>query len=476
VGEAGRTNVARVEQQIWAFGPFSPSCGSPWRAADAEDVKLVSSATSTRSRQSVLQRGAPAFLGVVVILVLGIGALRVGQSNLDAAARDRVASRERLVTAQREQMAYYLDPAHQTTAGRVTLVQPDDTAGQAELLKGVHDDESSPALVAVLLDPNGQVLQSYPQGATVDVGVLGGAWDRARQGQAGVSEAFRRNGDIVTATLWPVGPGTPWGVVVAVSAPAQASRQAFLESLGSMNAEPGGLFLADANGIAVNAWDPSRIGQPMLNAADLANVPTGESATITSSRQGMETTTIATRLADGYTFGFEQETDKLLGDLRATQHQRDLTLLAVLCAALAGLAFFQLARELAARRAEAKVDALLANSQDLVVVADGHGALTFVSAAIESLLGESPRQWLARPLTSVCHPSDEARVERLLIHADTGTLLNVRLRGAGATYKWFDIEASDLRTHPEVGGGPAHVPRDRRAQGAGGRALPSGNS
>src|SRR5437868_6623463 len=87
-------------------------------------VKSLPSSTRPSSVRSVLHRGAPALLGVLVVVVLGAGALRLGQSNLDAAAQDRVGSRQRLVQAQRNQMASYLDPAQQTTSGQVAFLQP----------------------------------------------------------------------------------------------------------------------------------------------------------------------------------------------------------------------------------------------------------------------------------------------------------------------------------------------------------------
>jgi diguanylate cyclase (GGDEF)-like protein len=53
------------------------------------------------------------------------------------------------------------------------------------------------------------------------------------------------------------------------------------------------------------------------------------------------------------------------------------------------------------------------------------------------------------------HPGDVARLEELLDGAGSGrgeSLADVRLRRGDGRYRWFDIEAVDLRDHPEVAG------------------------
>ena len=149
--------------------------------------------------------------------------------------------------------------------------------------------------------------------------------------------------------------------------------------------------------------------------------------------------------------GFEQLTDDLMGDLREAQQQRNLSLIAILAVSLTALVLFQIAREVAARRAEARFSALLRNGQDMIAVVDGHGQLSFLSAAVENLLGHQEDDWRHRPLADLCHPEDVPRLAALLAEP-TSTLLNLRLRTSSGEYRWFDVEASDLRGHPEVGG------------------------
>ena len=60
------------------------------------------------------------------------------------------------------------------------------------------------------------------------------------------------------------------------------------------------------------------------------SLPRNASRVWTVDRNGTEVTLAGTALGNGYALLFEQETDKLYGDLRAAQHQRDVTLLAVL--------------------------------------------------------------------------------------------------------------------------------------------------
>src|SRR5690606_22208449 len=109
-----------------------------------------------------------------------------------------------------------------------------------------------------------------------------------------------------------------------------------------------------------------------------------------------------------------QSTDHLFGDLRASQRLQTMLLLGVLAVALAALVVFQFARERSARRAESRVHALMKNSQDLVLVVDGDGTLTFVSPAIEGLLGHTAEALEREPLTALCHEDETAKARALI--------------------------------------------------------------
>jgi diguanylate cyclase (GGDEF)-like protein/PAS domain S-box-containing protein len=234
----------------------------------------------------------------------------------------------------------------------------------------------------------------------------------------------------------------------------RTSVQALVVQLGAQNGAPGGLFVTDAKGVVVEAAEPGLIGRQFLTPDEVRGLPTEDEQAVTRStaRHGDDTTVIAARLPNGFAMGFEQRTDALLGDLHDAQHQRDLTLLGILGVSLTALVLFQLAREITARRAEARIHSLLRNGQDLIAVVDGDGVVAFLSAAIENLLGQRDDVWNHRPLADLCHPDDRSRLAALLADAGSGPLLNLRLRTAGGEHRWFDVEASDLRDHPEVAG------------------------
>ena len=98
---------------------------------------------------------------------------------------------------------------------------------------------------------------------------------------------------------------------------------------------------------------------PAQTAAEVEALPGGEVVTWTADRDGREHTYAGTRLAGGYALVFEQATDLLYGDLREAEGQRSRALIILLVIAVGGIAGIQFLRERAARREEARVEALL---------------------------------------------------------------------------------------------------------------------
>jgi diguanylate cyclase (GGDEF)-like protein/PAS domain S-box-containing protein len=402
----------------------------------------------------MLRRSLPAALGVLVIAVLGVAALQIGKSNLGAAEADRMASRTGLLNSYRKNIANGLDPWQRTPVTSIPRLAPEAGPVNEALLKQIMADRAGGVVFSAILTAEGRMVQSVPADTTIDVGLLGHTWDDARAGRAGVADAFQRNDEQITATAWPLGEGRPWGVLVMGESLSRTSVQALVVQIGAQNGAPGGLFVTDTKGVVVESAEPGLLGQQFLTPDEVRALP-GEDADVAvraSIRHGDDTTIIAARLPNGFAMGFEQRTDVLLGDLRAAQHQRDLTLLGILGVSLTALVLFQLAREIAARRAEARIHSLLRNGQDLIAVVDGAGQVTFLSAAIENLLGQRDDVWNHRPLGDLCHADDRPRLAALLADAGSGPLLNLRLRTVGGEHRWFDVEASDLRDHPEVAG------------------------
>jgi diguanylate cyclase (GGDEF)-like protein/PAS domain S-box-containing protein len=147
--------------------------------------------------------------------------------------------------------------------------------------------------------------------------------------------------------------------------------------------------------------------------------------------------------------------DKIYGDLQVGQGERNLTTALVLFAAIAGLVWVHLRRHGALRRSEERLDALLEHAHDVVVVLDAGGQATFVSSAVRGLLGYEPADLEGASLLQLIHPEDRDRAGGLVggtLYGAPGAGTDVRLRDAGGGYRWFDIDATDLREHPEVAG------------------------
>jgi diguanylate cyclase (GGDEF)-like protein/PAS domain S-box-containing protein len=398
----------------------------------------------------MVQRALPALLGFVIIVVLGGVALLIGRTNLAAAEQDRLNDRRETVQTLAGNVADQASPDTDAPRVAATPFSPTATALNETLLKQflISDD---PAALVALVTADGRTIASNPPGQSVDVAAFSDNWKTALTGKNVTGDVIEARGTVSYPALVPVGGPQPWAVLVSLK-PARGASQEFMEQIGSLNGRPGGLAVLDRKGVAYSAWSTGRNGQRVLTQPERDALPTGTATVWTRAIDGTEWTFVGTRVSEANALVFEQRTDDLFGDLRAAQGTRDLTLLAVLAAALVALVVFQLARERAARRAEAKVHALLKNSQDLVLVAGADGRLGFVSPAIEGLLGSTPEQWTGRSIIDGLHADDVDAVLGLLADPASGPLLNVRLRGDDGAHRYFDVEARDLRDHAEVGG------------------------
>jgi diguanylate cyclase (GGDEF)-like protein/PAS domain S-box-containing protein len=151
----------------------------------------------------------------------------------------------------------------------------------------------------------------------------------------------------------------------------------------------------------------------------------------------------------------EVPAEEFYADLRVGQRARDLSLLAIVLVAIAGLAIVNHRRERALRRSEARLDALLQNAHDVVVVVDERGRASFISSAVHRLLGYEVADRLGIPLADLAHPDDHDRLITVIpAVVDHGEMLatDVRLRDASGRYHWYDIDAVDRRDDPHIGG------------------------
>jgi diguanylate cyclase (GGDEF)-like protein/PAS domain S-box-containing protein len=388
------------------------------------------------------------------VLALAALSISLGQANLRGAEQHRLDERSNLT----KQIGSYVRQAYPPDKLRAAV---DDTpfnasspALNALLLQQFQvSPTGDPNVVVALFDRNGKQTAARPEKNDLTVGLLGDAWTKALAGQVGASQTFPFGGEVLRANALPVGAGTPWAVLVAVTR--DESGQQFEQRLGGLGTKRGGFFSVDARGAVLTSWDPDhfRLGSVQLSEAELTALrATGYRKWFTGSGNDKAVHIGSYDPETGYTQAFTQRTTDLFADLRATQRIQDRLVLAVLVVALAGLLLLGWRRERTARRSAARVHALLKNAHDLVLVVAADSTTSFVSPAIEDLLGYDEAAWTGRPLLEMVHPDDAGRVAVMLRDAAQGRLLNVRLRAFDGTIRWFDVESSVLNADEDLSG------------------------
>ncbi len=101
--------------------------------------------------------------------------------------------------------------------------------------------------------------------------------------------------------------------------------------------------------------------------------------------------------------------------------------------------------ELAGRRSEERLSALIKNSSDIVCVLDAESSVRWVSPSMQSTLGHDPEALVDHDLTELVHPEDVRRVHALvsaiaLQPPGQRSLVEFRIGSAGEE-GWRDVEA-----------------------------------
>ncbi len=397
----------------------------------------------------------PLILGLVVVLALAALSISLGRANVGDAEHERLAERGRLV----RQIGSYVTQAYDADKLRNDVARAPFNPSSPEVNELLLQQfqvtpTGDPNIIVALFDRSGKQIASRPKRNDLAVGVLGDAWQQALGGQVKETQTFRLGDQVLRAYAVPVGAGPrPWAVLVAV--PREESGQQFHQRLKGLGADSGGLSTVDARGIVLTSWDPASIGSQQLSTAEMDALhasPTGFREWYSGEGRDRTVTMAAVNPNSGYAQVFSQRTEVLFADLHRAQHLRDGTVLAVLVVALAGLGLLGWRRERTARRAAARLHALLKNAHDIVLVVDRSSTLTFVSPAIEDLLGHDETAWTGHPLFDLVHPDDAGRVAAVVADACDGRLLNVRLRASDGSVRWFDIESSEVSGDERLSG------------------------
>jgi diguanylate cyclase (GGDEF)-like protein/PAS domain S-box-containing protein len=416
--------------------------------------------TDRRSWRSRARHLLPLLIaGTMVAGIAGVGSLQEQRAG-SAAENRRIVERSDITMRVAEYSALTTDPRRLMGAVTIAPWNLGDLAGNAAVLEAFsHSPAAGSGSIVAVSDLSGRVAASYPAGSTVSLPRTDPIWTNARRGVPGFSKV--QDTDTIPRA-WYVLPIVKNGVPQALLLIGQDARQAEVSKLmlavGSLGFGAGGLSGVDANGNTFVSWDKDLIGSPLVQPGDLIGIQPGQVHRFT--RGG--NTYLA---AAGWSAGdpnkryivFRQPTDVFFGDLRSGQTTRNLLLVGLVCASVFGLALLNRRRELAERNARARLRALLHNAHDLVVAVDAAGRTTFVSSAIEGLLGHDPAAWADRSFLELVDEQDRARLERALgpeLGSTGGTLVvpDVRLRTIDGSTRWFDVGVADLSDNPALSG------------------------
>lgn len=89
------------------------------------------------------------------------------------------------------------------------------------------------------------------------------------------------------------------------------------------------------------------------------------------------------------------------------------------------------------QRLHHRQQALWRHSQELAIQADSEGQMTFVSAALTSLLGHLEQDWLAQPLAAWIHPQDQSILAAVW---ECGGPIDLRVRHQEAHWVWMRMQ------------------------------------
>jgi diguanylate cyclase (GGDEF)-like protein/PAS domain S-box-containing protein len=111
--------------------------------------------------------------------------------------------------------------------------------------------------------------------------------------------------------------------------------------------------------------------------------------------------------------------------------------------------------EESARHSEERFRTLVQDSSDMVVVTDAAGVLTYVSPAVEHVMGYTPEEYKQRLDLELIHPDDHGPVAAMTaaLRAGAGEYRGeIRVRHADDTWHWHEIGVRNLLGNPAVGG------------------------
>ncbi len=113
-----------------------------------------------------------------------------------------------------------------------------------------------------------------------------------------------------------------------------------------------------------------------------------------------------------------------------------------------------LAEDLARR--EARFRSLVQNASEMICIGDASGTITYMSPAVEHLLGGPPERWVGRTGMDFMHPDDlpsaQAARGALLGGAGSTRPAQYRIAHADGSWRWLEVTSTNLLDDPAVRG------------------------
>jgi two-component system, NtrC family, sensor kinase len=97
---------------------------------------------------------------------------------------------------------------------------------------------------------------------------------------------------------------------------------------------------------------------------------------------------------------------------------------------------------------------LLAHIQEMIVLLDSDGAVSYANPAIERWLGYAPEDLIGRRLELLSHPDDSASLVAKMEDVAPGVEMSLehRLQGRDGSWRWLESQIVCLRRNPLIGG------------------------